>query len=433
MKSLKSILIAALGLSMAGIGTLRGEDKKPELPSGHPPVQEQPKLPAGHPTVPGATDPSLPAGHPTVPGANDPKLPAGHPTVPGATTQPGLPAGHPQIPSGITPVAPGSKATLVIKAQQKTKDAKVPGGNDVIVDYINAQGQVFGKSKAKLDDKGTVSIADVPFTQPLQPIITVIHGGVEYKALGDIMDGKRTSQEVAVPVFEVTEQEPAWQIRMRHIIVQPAQTGLTVTEMISVHNPSDRTWSGRLIEGGKKVSLVFDLPKGATDLQAMGAGADYAVLAPDGKVGYAMPMQPGSAELQIVYTLPAKDNQAEVTLASPAPTASVFVFLPEDGTTLTSKELTKVEPKAGATLRQDSRFFTAPAQKTGDVIKFVVSGLGALKPAVDPHGAKTDAGNSSGNTAKIVAAVGAGAILTVGVAVVMFKAPKNVVNKSSKK
>ena len=73
-----------------------------------------------------------------------------------------------------------------------------------------------------------------------------------------------------------------------------------------------------------------------------------------------------------------------------------------------------------------------PQQNAGDVIRFTVSGLKALKApdsglAPRQGGSHPGAGRASSGipgAAKIAGAVGAGAILTVGTAIILFKSPK---------
>lgn len=409
-------------------------------------VAEKPALPAGHPVV---EQPGLPAGHPQLPaggaGGANAGLPEGHPQLPGAGGgDAGLPSGHPKI-GMTTPAAPGTKGSIVIKAVQRTKGGPAVGADAVTVEYYNAQGETAGKREAKLSDKGEVKIDDVPLTVPVQPLITITHAGVEYKAPGNVMDGGHRDQEVEVSVFETTDQEPAWQVRMRHVIVEPSREGLKVTDMISVFNPADRSWTGKPVEGGKPVTLAIALPATATNVSAGGAFHDCCVKVVDGKLIYSMPMLPGGADFQIHYVVPAKDDAAEVALVAPAATGSLFVFIPEDGSVLTSKDLKVVEAKPGARLRANSRFYTAPGQKTGERVTFTVSGLKGLKAAAattpfyaaEDGSATADAGgiaspatagvtsNISG-VAKVAAGAGAAAVVAVGVAILVFKSPKPV-------
>jgi hypothetical protein len=391
------------------------------------------------------TKPALPAGHPALPGAGGAggSLPSGHPPIPADNqANPGLPAGHPQVEPVAAP--PGTKGSITIKAVQATKGGPAVGADAVVVEYYNARGEVAAKNQATLSDKGEVTIKDVALTNPVQPLITITHAGVEYKAPGNVMDGNNREQEVEVSVYETTDKEPAWGVRMRHVIVQPGREGLDVTDMISVFNPDDHTWTGKAptAGGGKPVTLALPLPRAATNVRAGAAFHECCVKVENGKLIYSMPMQPGGAEFQIHYTVPAADDKAEVAIVAPAATGSVFVFLPDDGSVVTSNELKKVDPKPGAKLKANSRFYTAAPQKAGDVIAFTVSGLKALKADATPvgggagggYGDATDAGTAIGGgsaaasgipgVAKLVGGVGAGLILVVGAAVVIFKSPK---------
>jgi hypothetical protein len=398
----------------------------------------QPSLPPGHPTLPAAdnTQPVLPPGHPQLPANNGtPGLPAGHPQIPGNPGAAALPAGHPQVnpSSGLLP--PGTKASLTIKAVQATKGGPAIGADPVSVEYYNADGEVIGRTAATLSDNGQTTIKDITLTVPVQPLITVTHAGVEYKAPGSVMEGTNREQEVAVNVFETTDREPAWQVRMRHVIVTPNRDGLDVTEMISVFNPTDRAWTGRRVAAGAPITLELVLPPTATNLRAGGAFRDNAVKLEEGKLLGSMPLVPGAADLQVHYHIPTIENdRAEVTLWAPAPTGSFYVFLPADGTVVTSNELKLVEAKAGARLRADSRFYTAPPQNAGDVIRFTVSGLKGLKKAaadMPADAAEAPAATNTGTpaagipkVAKVAGGVTAAAILTVGTAVILYKSPK---------
>ena len=418
MKSLITITIVVVLISTGLFAFAdNASDQKPALPAGHPAVDNS-SLPAGHPQVPATRD-QLPAGHPQLPAGND-----------------GLPSGHPTV-NPVAPAPAGTKGSLTIKAVQATKGGPAIGADPVGVEYFNSQGQVIARSDTRLSDKGEVTIKDISLIFPVQPLITITHGAVEYKTPANIMDARRRDQTVEMNVFESTDQEPAWQVRMRHVIVTPAPEGLGVTEMVSVFNPADRSWTGKAAAPpAKPVTLAIALPANATQVQAV-AGLNLV----DGKLAYAGALQPGSAEFQFTYVVPARDDRAEISLVAPAETGSLFVFLPDDGTQVTSDDLKKVEVKPGMNLRENSRFFTAAPQKAGERIKFTVAGLKAIKPAAATPAVPTpgaDAGgdnstpatpgNESGipRTVKIAAGATAGAIITVGVVIVLFKSPRTV-------
>jgi hypothetical protein len=425
MRSLIGLIIVGLSFNLLTM-VARG-DEKPALPPGHPQLPSNdttPPLPAGHPKVPGNdATPPLPAGHPKVPGANDakPSLPAGHPTVTPTTVQ------------------PGGKGLIAIKVVQGTKGAPAVGADALKIDYYSKEGEILATSEGKLSDKGEVTVRDVPLDVPVQPLVTVTHGGVAYRTPGSVMDAKAPEQEMELVVYEATDQEPAWEIRMRHVIIEPAPSGLGVTEMLSVFNPADRSWTGKAGAAKKAVTLAIVLPAGATEVKAGTAPNDVGTFE-EGRVSYSAAMAPGATEFQIHYVLPAKNDAAEVTLVAPAATASLFVFLPDDGTTVTTTELKKVETKPGMKLRANSRFYTAAPQKAGRRISFTVAGLSAAKPSAAATPANEDDAEATNEPAqspaikpegsdvptvvKVVAGAGAVVIVATGVAFIFFKSPK---------
>jgi hypothetical protein len=422
MRSLIGWIIVGLSLTLAGT-LVRGEETAP--------------LPPGHPQLPAATQPALPPGHPKLPSDDAPALPPGHPQVP-AGNQPGaggLPAGHPTVTPSKVP--PGGKGSITLKVVQGTKGGPAVGSEAVTIEYYNAQGEVVAKTSGKLGDKADFTVRDVPLEIPVQPLVTITHSGVAYRIAGSVMDAQTPEQDIELGIYETTEQEPAWDVRMRHVIVEPAPGGVTVTEMISLFNPADRSWAGKAGADKKKSTMILPLPAGAAEVKLISAPRDATF--EGGQFRYTAALTPGSSELQIQYVLPAKNDAAEVTLVAPAATASLFVFLPDDGTKVTSAKLTKVEVKPGAKLRANSRFYTVPPQKAGEKITFTVSGLAAAKPAAAaPAPIEDDLATSEPATppvsssgsdipgiAKVVAGAGAAVIVATGVAFVLFKSPKN--------
>lgn len=444
-------IVAALGAGLA-MGYASGAALAAE------PAKEQPKpqLPAGHPELPGKAAPAtLPSGHPDIGGAKAPgTLPPGHPPMGGG---PGggntLPPGHPPmggggtggpatLPPGHPPMGgngggdgagnahsgdPNATGSLSVKVIQGTKGGPAVSGDTVLVEYYNSQGTVVGKTETKVTDKGEVKIDKIPLAFPVQPLVTVKHAGVPYRAPGNILSARNRDQTMEMSVFEASDQEPDWQVRMRHVIVEPTPLGLNVTEMISVYNPTDRSWTGKPTGNeGKRTTLAITVPAGAEKVQASGGFADDGVIRQGDTVAWTLPLIPGGAEFQVRYLVPPKDGNAEVTLQSPVATRQLLVFLPDDGTGFVSDTLKKLESKPGMKLKEKSRFYTAPPQEKGGTVKFTVTNLKAAKAAATMPNSEPDRDAAIGipTVAKVVGGVGAAAIVTVGAVIVFFKAPK---------
>jgi hypothetical protein len=482
MRSLGYAVVAAMGLGLVGgcaanrlmeVGegmravepvtvTMSGEPLK--LADGAAPADQQAKedpkagLPAGHPPVggAGAGQAGLPSGHPPVGGAAPAApggLPPGHPPMDGgAGGATGLPSGHPDVSSGGAPragtVAPGPvrNGSISVKAVQGTRGGPAVGADPVLVEFYNAQGKVIGKTDSKLTEKGEVMIGQLAFAEPVQPMITVTHQGVEYRAVGSVLTSREAAQQVEMTVYEATDEEPAWVVKMRHVMLANSPDGVHVTEMVSLHNPSDRAWVGSKSGSGKPVTLRLPLAAGAKDVKFVGGFHECCTKVVDGAIVYEMPMTPGDTNFQFTYRVPADAaGSAKIELTAPAATQHLMVFVPDDGSTFTSDALRKIEPKKNTNLRANSRFYVTDPMKAKAVVGFTIGGLAGVKAAPEEAGAAapvspyegenpapTDAGPAGRvpKVAKIVGGVGAGAIVVVGAVVVLFKAPKGTSNET---
>ena len=149
-----------------------------------PPAQKPANLPPGHPTVPAQNPNTLPPGHPSVPNQGQGQLPAGHPSVNGQapTTRPAA-----------------KSAALIVRAFQGTKGAAAIGTEPVTVELWN-QGKLLNKLEGKLDASGTSVFQNIPLDPPFQPLVKINHGGLEFSAIGDIMDPYHAGQEIGLQV-----------------------------------------------------------------------------------------------------------------------------------------------------------------------------------------------------------------------------------------
>ena len=156
-----------------------------------------------------------------------------------------LPAGHPEISNRAASTQPAITGKLTVHAVQGTKGGPTIAGDPVVIELYQAKtGQMFKRIETKLDAQGAVVVEDLPVALGFQPRVSVRHGGAEYVVAGEAMDGVRADGKVDVTVYESTDQAPAWQVPMRHVIVHRVPEGLHVTEMLSINNPADHAWLG---------------------------------------------------------------------------------------------------------------------------------------------------------------------------------------------
>jgi hypothetical protein len=368
-----------------------------------------------------------------------PTLPKGHPDISQMMQQqqqqPGqLPKGHPDISQMRRPVVPQGPAlatsqpamigTLTVRAVQGTKDGPaIAAGTSVVVELYQ-EDKVLDKREGKLDDSGVAKFDTIPVGLVVQPLVRVNYNGVDYEAPAGVMDGTHPDQQVQVAVYESTDVQPAWQIRMQHIMLQPTTQGVQVMEMLAVENPTDRAWIGKAGADGKRTTTVFPLPAGATDVQLAGGFHECCVKTESDRIVNAMPLVPGSSQFRVVYTVPVKDGKAELALTTPAPVGHVMAFVPDDGSTVTAEGL-----EAGGVANMGNgktRFYKAKDLAAGATIKLSLSGITASvdAPTAEPPSGSGGGGAASGQIAKLIAGAGGLVIFVVGGMLLLIKAPK---------
>jgi hypothetical protein len=267
--------------------------------------------------------------------------------------------------------------------------------------------------------------------------VRVNYKGVDYETTGEVMDGSHASQQVQVPVYESTDSEPAWQIKMQHIMLQPTVEGVQVMEMLSVENPTDRAWTGKQLsatggtDAAKPITTVFPLPAGATNVQLVGGFHECCVKTEGDRIVNSMPLVPGNTQFRIVYAVPVKDGKAELSLTTPAAIGHAMAFVPDDGSTVLAEGL-----EAGGVADMGNgktRFYKGTDLPAGKMIKLSISGITTTAATAATNGdgsgpaaarLPVGAAAGSGEIAKIVAGAGGLVIFVVGGMLLMIKSPK---------
>jgi hypothetical protein len=163
---------------------------------------------------------------------------------------------------------------------------------------------------------------------------------------------------------------------------------------------------------------------------------------------------PGEDRYQLEYTIPATNGAAALNVTAPGKVGHVLVFIPDDGTTITTNGLQAMGSQQMGESGAKTRYYMATSLESGQSVALTVTGLKsatsggqpATRPAASegpiesPAGAPVEADASGGAIVpKTVAAVGAAGILGVGGLVMLMKgkAPVQpavqITHKSSKK
>jgi hypothetical protein len=317
-----------------------------------------------------------------------------------------LPAGHPDIAAPTT--QPAAHGTLVIRARQGTKDGPALKGDPVIVELYH-QDKIIRKIETVLDDKGMAVLTGLSLLLDFQPLVKVKHAGVDCQVVGRPMSKQQPNQQIEVPVYEVTEQDPGWQVHMRHVMLESTPQGLNVMEMLAIENPSDRTWLGTKAADGTRRTIVVPLSADIIEVRVNGDRYEGCIREKDGSIVDTQPLPPGVVQVQLNYSVPAKDGQVSLSAVAPALIKNMIVFAPEDGSIKKVEGLeatgTQDMPKGKM---QMYRGMNLPAGH-----KTTVAAVLPMAPVA----------SGGGSVPKIIAAVGAGLILVVGIIIIMLKKP----------
>ncbi len=320
--------------------------------------------------------------------------------------------GQPATMASTVPASsPAGTGTVDIRAVQGTKDGPAISGGQVIVEALVDERPV--RWEARLDGQGRASVSGLPLS--CEALVTIVHEGITYRQMAGPFTREEPRRQVEIPVYEASEQEPAWVIKMRHVMLQNSVGGVVVTQMLAVENPGDRAWRGKRDGTGKPATLVVSLPRGAVNPRVGGAfDEDHTEVAAGAIVSRAA-LVPGVTQYQFQYELPASGGHVHFDLDAPAAVRHTMVMAPEDGTAISSELLQPAQAPAGMGAR--ARLFMAGPLGAGQVISIGVSGLENLKPGTVVGGDKAASGGLTalrlmgGFVAALIVIVGGGVVL----------------------
>ena len=412
MKSIK-VAITLLSLVLTPALSVRGADETSPTST---PAASSGSLPAGHPDISQMINP------PSPPGAAGSAMPAGV----------NLPAGHPDISQMLAEAkAPSTQpgaisGTVTVKAVQSTANGPSAADDDVTLE-LYVRGQLLDRMEAKLDASGVAVFKSIPLSLAPQPLAKVKHAGVEYQTVGAALDGSAASTDLSVPVYESTEQAPTWQVRMRHVMVDPIEGGLQVTEMLAIDNPTDRAWLGTLGSNNRRTTFSLELPTDAVHPRLIDGQRECQTNLEGKTLTNLSPVAPGNTQYQLSYMVPVSGGKADLSIAAPALVKTLMVMVPDNGISVSAKGVELAGSTDMGTGK--TRFYKGTDVAAGQVITVSLSGI------VDPVQASAAGGKTaSTSVAQIIAGIGAAIILLFGVAFLFIKpAPKKTPTPKRKK
>lgn len=270
----------------------------------------------------------------------------------------------------------GPRGSLAVQVEQGTADGPAVGAADFSIDLYHQNIPVYQMKRA-LDDNGNALVGNLPVGLTVRAVVRVEYDGVSYVQLGPAMDAANPDAVVKVTVYQVTREAPAWRVAMRHIMVQRVKDGTIVNETLVVVNPTDKTWfGGEPYREEMGTTVRVGLPALVTQENVNLDSGFYGwrcTSLTDGELVVTMPLMPGQTPYKYTYFIPTQPDQVDLSFTAVAPTDSIVMFVPDDGTDASATML--VAQGTQETQRQPMRMFTAEHVPAGQRVGIVLSSL----------------------------------------------------------
>ena len=203
--------------------------------------------------------------------------------------------------------------------------AKAVGGQTVTLTiYVN--NAEVDKKTATTDARGAFTFA-VPADPARTYLVNVKYKGGDYDSPQVTFKVGEIAKQVTMRVYEPTTDASVLRVNIQHMIVEPGEGLVQITELLVFANPTDRTYVGAKVrEDGKRETLQFRLPDGAANVSYLEGLMECCVFAAPGGFLDTMDVKPGTREIGFNYTIPYARGQATVLRTLDYPTDAVEVF-----------------------------------------------------------------------------------------------------------
>jgi hypothetical protein len=203
----------------------------------------------------------------------------------------------------------------------------------------------------------------------------------------------------------------------RHLIVSREAAGTLVEETLIVENPADQTWLGGEPDAeARRTAVRVSLPEGASEIDLVAGFHGWCCTKHEGRdLAVQMPLMPGRSTFRYTYALPASEGGLDLRFGAPAPTQSVAVFVPDDGSEAAPEALTL----AGTEVMGDTRMRIYQGKEIS-----AGSQAGVVLAAMRARAAAPASPGGLGGSARTWAVVGGGALAALGIGAAVLRAKK---------
>jgi hypothetical protein len=220
------------------------------------------------------------------------------------------------------PARAGSVAGTVT---DRTADEPVAGAQVVL--FVSGSGSVTGQATS--DDQGRFRFKDVG---PGEYAIGVTHLEVPYVQRQIRITEASPDATADLQVYQTTTSDEAVSIRADHLLLQPSEDAVQVTEFVVFYNDGDRSYLGDASPASPTGhGLTLPLPEGYSELGASPGLQERIFSRSEAAFRLALPLAPGPTQISFTYRVPHGPLGARLDRRFTLAVQGVNVAVPEEG------------------------------------------------------------------------------------------------------
>lgn len=278
-------------------------------------------------------------------------------------------------PASPTAAQGDQSGVIVGQVTNGTASGPVPADLEVVVHVLTNRAKT-GEQRVRTDGAGRFRLEGLA-TGPEMLYFTVTeYGGVAYYPDRPILFQTPEPQQTQITVYETTPiAEGLSYDRLNMLLVDVSPTAMSVMEMGSVTNASDRTFAADVQATGSARTLRFALPPGATNIAAQAGLPQESLESTADGFATTDAVKPGRREIAFSYDLPYTSASLELARTFALPVGAFTVYVPGEQVQLVGPGLTLngTADLGGRTFRRYEIQNVTP----GNPVRFRLSGLPA--------------------------------------------------------
>ncbi|MEM7828280.1 MAG: hypothetical protein QW561_02965 [Candidatus Aenigmatarchaeota archaeon] len=202
----------------------------------------------------------------------------------------------------------------------------VPEQMEIVLIRAGREGEK-GEWRTKSNKAGNFVFDGIPVDPESFYIASTKYKDIEYRSR-PISFGKSKSQEIELFIYDTTPSVENIEIATEHLIMQPGDGFIQITDLIAFINKGNRTVIGeKEVSQGKKEVIRIPLPEGSKNVSVVeGLMECCAIISPSDIVD-TMPFAPGVRQVAITYQIPYSLTRAYFSKPVLYNTARIDIFV----------------------------------------------------------------------------------------------------------